>query len=494
MGVASVASNFIMLRFLVRYMPAKEAGIWLLFMTMSSYLTVFDFGVSPTIGREISFALGDPSVSVEERGRRVRDMLATGSRILVALALALTVICGVAGYWYLGSLVDFHSFLGHQTAVSWIVFVIAVATSVSGEIWLAALYGAGSVISERLLRAAGYVLWVIASVLILRSGGGLMGLSLAWFYAFAVRLAARELFLRGHKDFRAPGAFDWKLGKSLSEKSIKYAGTLIGGTLILYTDNIVIASVLGPAKVPNYYAIARLVAACLAVAMLITTASGPFISAAFSAGNSSEVQRLTMRNVRVSLALMAAGGCFLGFFGKPLVELWIGQGNFVGFGVLIVMLCAMTLEGHHVSLATATMACGDIPFFVPALIAGFLNLAFSFPLAHRMGLVGVALGTLLAQITTNNWYVPLYSLRFLRIPWSQYAMRVGFPSLGQFALFAGCDFMLHRVLSDSGRIVQVGVGLALNGALLALLVLAQRDSPLHSPRLSPETAPVHEER
>ena len=494
MGVASVASGFIMLRFLVRYLPPKEAGIWLLFLTMSSYLTVFDFGISPTIGREISFALSDPAVSFEERVRRVRNLLATGARILAVLALALTVICGAAGYWYLGSLVDFHSLLGGRTAISWAVFVVAVAASVSGEIWLAALYGAGSVVSERLLRAAGYVVWVIASVLILRSGGGLVGLSLAWFYAFAVRLAAREIFLRGHKDYRATGSFDWQLGKSLSGKSLKYAGTLIGGTLILYTDNIVIASVLGPAKVPNYYAVARLVSACLAVAMLITTASSPFISAAFSTGNSGEVQRLTMRNVRVSLALMAAGGCFLGFFGKPLIELWIGQGNFVGFGVLVVMLCAMTLEAHHVSLATATMACGEIPFLLPALIAGFLNLAFSFPLAHRLGLVGVALGTMLAQITTNNWYVPMYSLRFLRIPWTEYLVRVGLPSIGQFAVFAGCDFILYRALLDSGKSVQILAGLALNGVLLAGFVLVQRALPQRSQMFSPQTAPLHKER
>ncbi len=494
MGVSSVASNFVMLRFLVYYLPPKEAGIWLLFVTMSSYLTVFDFGVSPTIGREISFALGDPAVPAEERVRRVRDLLATGSRVLRALALALTVICGFAGYWYLGSLVDFHTSLGHQTAVGWIVFVIAVAASVSGEIWLAALYGAGSVVSERLLRAAGYLLWVVASVLILRSGVGLIGLSFVWFYAFAVRLAARAIFFRRHKEFRGRGAIDWQLGKSLSGKSLKYAGTLVGGTLILYTDNIVIASVLGPAKVPNYYAVARLVAACLAVAMLITTASTPFISTAFSAGNSREVRRLTMLNVRVSLTLMAAGACFLGFFSKPLVELWIGQGNFVGFGVLVVMLCAMTLEAHHVSLAASTMACGEIPFFIPALIAGFLNLAFSFPLAHRLGLVGVALGTMLAQITTNNWCVPVYSLRFLRIPWSEYTVRVGLPSLGQFVLFGGCDFMLHRALLNSERIVQVLAGLALNGTLLALLVLAQRALPPRSPSVFSQPVPLHKER
>jgi O-antigen/teichoic acid export membrane protein len=475
MGVSSVASNLIMLRFLVRYLPQKEAGVWLLFLTLSSYLVVFDFGISPTIGREISFAVGETGISDSERARRVRNLLATGSRLLQGLAVGLAIVCGIAGYFYLGSVVDFHSALGHETALSWTIFVLAVAASVSGEIWMAALYGMGSVVTERLLRTAGYVIWIALSIVILRSGGGLKGLSLAWFYAFGIRLAARAMFFNSQPQFRpTQSRIDWELGKALSGKSLKYAGTLIGGTLILYTDNIVIASVLGPARVPNYYAVARLVSACLAVAMLISTASSPFISAAYAAGRMDEVRRITMRNVQVSLALMGAGGSFLAFFGRPLILSWIGEGNFVGFGVLIVMLCAMTLEAHHVTLATATMACGEIPFFAPALIAGFLNLAFSFPLAHRFGLVGVALGTLLAQITTNNWFIPFYSLRHLHIRFQDYCLRVLIPCIALIAFFIGCSFLAAEATHSRSRLMQIGTGFLLNGGILLGIAIAWR--------------------
>lgn len=466
MGVTSVASNVVMLRYLVRCLPAQEAGVWLLFLTMSSYLVLFDFGISPTIGREISLAVGQRGVSDEERTTRIRDLIATGSRILALLALALAVICGIAGYLYLRTLVDFSSALGHTTALSWFVFVIAVAASVSGEVWLAALYGFGSVSTERMLRTLGYILWVTLSVIVLKSGGGLVGLSMAWFYAFAIRLIARGVFLHSRSEFREKGRFDWQLGKSVSNKSLKYAATLIGGTLILYTDNIVIASVLGPAAVPNYYAVARLVSACLAVALLISTASSPFISAAFSAGGMDEVRRITMRNVRVALALMATGGCFLAFFGKPLIQQWIGEGNFVGYGVLLIMLCAMTLEAHHVSLATSTMACNKIPFLIPALIAGVLNLAISFPLAYRFGLVGVALGTFLAQVTTNNWYVPMYSIRYLRIHAVQYTTKVILPSAALFAGMAASDYALFLSFRGHSRLASVVAGMILNGTVL----------------------------
>lgn len=474
MGITSIGSNFVVLRYLVRYLPSEEAGIWVLFLTMSSYLVVFDLGISPTIGREISFAIGNSGACEDERRSRIRDLIATGSKTLKYLALVLAIVCGVAGYFYLGTIVNFHTSLGHQTMLSWVVFVLAIAASVSGEIWLSALYGAGYVVTERLLRSAGYVFWVILSVVVLRSGGGLIGLSLAWFYAFAIRLVARQLLLRSRRELRQRGSFNAELARSLAGKSLKYAGTAIGGTLILYTDNIVIASVLGTSYVPNYYAVARLVSACLAVALLISTASSPFISAAFADGKMEEVRRITMRNVRVALVLMAAGASFLAFFGKQLIQIWIGKDNFVGFGVLLVMLCAMTLEAHHVSLATATMACDKIPFFVPALLAGAVNVCLSFPLAHRYGLIGVALGTLLAQILTNNWFVPMYSLRHLRIRFSRYLLYVVLPLAAVFAVFAGGNFLLHRAVLVHSNFVQVVSGLILNCALLIAAALCGR--------------------
>jgi hypothetical protein len=87
----------------------------------------------------------------------------------------------------------------------------------------------------------------------------------------------------------------------------------------------------------------------------------------------------------------------------------------------------MLLEGHHSAMATATMATGDIPFVAPALIAGVLNIVASVLLARQYGLLGVALGTLCAQVVTNNWYVPFYTMRLFHISFSEHFATVLLP-------------------------------------------------------------------
>ena len=95
-----------------------------------------------------------------------------------------------------------------------------------------------------------------------------------------------------------------------------------------------------------------------------------------------------------------------------------------------MLLTVMLLEAHHSSMGAATTAAGKIVFFIPALLAGILNLAFSIVLARHYGLIGVTLGTLIAQVTTNNWYAPWYTLRLFNIRFSDHLRGVVFPVLG----------------------------------------------------------------
>jgi hypothetical protein len=87
----------------------------------------------------------------------------------------------------------------------------------------------------------------------------------------------------------------------------------------------------------------------------------------------------------------------------------------------------MLLEGHHSAMAAATMATGKLPFVAPALLAGVLNIVASIYLARHHGLLGVALGTLCAQVVTNNWYVPFYTMRLFKISFSEHFATVLFP-------------------------------------------------------------------
>ena len=80
-----------------------------------------------------------------------------------------------------------------------------------------------------------------------------------------------------------------------------------------------------------------------------------------------------------------------------------------------------------------------------------MNILLSVLLARRFGLLGVVLGTMLAQIATNHWYVPWYTMRLFGINAKQHMRRVLLPALYlliALLLVNGCVRVLTRNVSN----------------------------------------------
>jgi O-antigen/teichoic acid export membrane protein len=248
------------------------------------------------------------------------------------------------------------------------------------------------------------------------------------------------------------------LARQITLPSLKYAATNFGAVLILGTDNLLIALALGTAAIPGYEAVARLVNTAMLVSLFAVTSSSPFVSNAYAAGDTGGVVRILLRNARLCMALMLTIVACLGVYGEQIVGLWLGPGRFVGYPVLIVFLVILTLEAHHVIHATVIMATGRVVFHWLALGAGLLSVSLSIALVRHLGLLGVVLGTLLAQVITNNWYVPYYTLRALGLSPVTYLLKVVAPLVLTFALMCA-----------TALFVRVTLGQALPPALLVVL-------------------------
>jgi O-antigen/teichoic acid export membrane protein len=246
--------------------------------------------------------------------------------------------------------------------------------------------------------------------------------------------------------------------------SLKYAATLLGGILILQTDNLVIASTLGTGLIPNYQAVSKIVTTMRSLSMMLIVTSSPFMSRAHTQADVGEIRRLLERNQRFSLSVVIVMGSFIACFADRIIMLWLGPHHFVGFGVVWILLTVMFLEAHHLAMATATMATGKIVFVWPALIAGVFNIGFSIVLSRHLGLIGVALGTMLAQLLTNNWYVPFYSMRQFNISLQQHTCAVLFPMLALLISMLTIGLVARLVTSDLPNYLSVSAG-----CLMALL-------------------------
>ncbi len=457
MTFVSICLSFLQLRILLHHLPGSIVGIWLIFTNLGAYVLFLDFGLTQTLSREISFTVGAQDVTEDGRARTLATLIITSTRVLVLLASAVYPFGVLAGWLYLRTLAP--SFPPGQLALAWALYFAAACLNLVGEGWFAGIYGTGRVFSDRLIRtgalAAGFCFMLVA----IFSGWGIRGLAAAALLQSACSITAAWATLHRLTHIApALGRVDFALIRRLAPSGLKYAATVLGGVLILQTDNLVIASTLGPAMIPNYQAVAKIVTTFMSLSMMLVVITSPFMSRAHAQQNTAEIRRLLRTNQQLSLSVLIILGSCLACFADRVISLWLGPNHFIGFGVVWALLAMMCLEAHHVAMATATMATGRIVFVFPALLAGVFNILLSVFLARRIGVLGVALGTLVAQLLTNNWYVPFYVLRQFHIPLEEHLRRIAFPMLVLVAATLTTGFGARRLTHSLADISAVLLG------------------------------------
>jgi O-antigen/teichoic acid export membrane protein len=409
--------SFLLVKLIVANLSPERAGFWFLLVSISQFILFFDLGFSPTLTRMIALTIGREK-DVATRIDTIGSLIATLQRMTSIAAFSIFVIGVPLGPYGLRWFLDLTSF----SNLTWMIFLVGAVTNLAGGVSLASLNGLGYVSSERLLRAAGQILWLALSFVFLRLNYDLSGLALAWtLQGVAVRLAAGALLRRRHPEyFKKSHAVSLAQLKEMFPPSIRWAITSLGALLILQTGNLVVAKVLGTSMVPPYEALNRIVAALMTLGILVASASSPFISRAFGADDHAGLKHLLFVNVRIGLAIVFGASIFLILHGAAIVSFWLSPDLFAGNDVLYFAIAMAVLEVHHVILATAVMATGPVPFAPWAVGAGVLNLVLGFLLVPRLGLLGMAMATFFAQLLTNNWYAPLFAFRRFQISFGRY--------------------------------------------------------------------------
>lgn len=239
--------------------------------------------------------------------------------------------------------------------------------------------------------------------------------------------------------------------------SLNWAVTTLGAVIILNTDNIIIATMLSTVEIPAYEVVAKIIFSAMAVSLLFVSTTMPFLSRSFKDGDVDNFLRLNSRNCRFSLCLIFLVAAFLGVNGDSLFTLISDDLRFIGFEVLWVLLALVILEVHHTTLASAVMATGHLVFYKFSLLAAILNLIFSLLLIEYLGVLGVALGSLFAQLLTNNWYAPYVAFRRLGISLRQHLSINVLPALYFFSILIGVNVVLRYFSEDVTSVAHLGI-------------------------------------
>lgn len=380
-------------------------GLYRVLLDTLAYLALLEFGIATALSSLFATALASDART------RVRALLGLGVREL-AKVTALKVFAGLGLTLALALVIDIPPGLAIDFGVACGVGLLtALVTPVNA--FRALLEGGQRGYSVQLVMMLQATLSTLLAVWFAYLGWGVTG-QLA---ALATSTFACHGLLVVDSIRRFPGALgavtsgqerDPAMKAELRRLNRPAFVLQLSGTIAVLSDSIIIATVLNPGLVVNFFLTQRLAAVAQAQLQNIGTASWAALADIHATGGHAKFNQRALEVTRLvtvaSLTLLIP----IAAFNRTFVTLWVGP-EFYGGTAVTVAAALVALTQAVVSLwGWLFHATGQLRRLVPVSVAiVIVNLSASVILARTYGVVGPLLGTLVSQLLVSSWCFPL---------------------------------------------------------------------------------------
>lgn len=427
--VVNLATNLIAFPFVVARLGDAAAGIWLLLGTVTGYMGLLELGLVPSLAQFVAAAHGRGDDRDVGRAAITSLLILTGLAVVpVGLSFAAPSIV---------PLLHVDADLAGTGAMALRIALLGFAARMPLAVLQALLLGA-----QRQDRAS--QLWILmgwakfgAAFAVLSTGGGLVALVAA---ETLVHLAGGVLQWRWVRAEMpalrwAPSAADRETAWHL----VSYGASLlllnITTLIIEQTDRLVIAAYLPIAQVTMYSAAWKLYMLAYAVPTTLVQAVGPMTASMHGRGDTEAIRRLFLRMAKYCVAVALPLVATIAASREWLLTIWMGERFTAAGPAVLVLLGTFYITAHNhaaYSVLSGKRRLGPV-IYVWSGPQAILNLALSVFLVSRLGIIGVALGTLLPTIVLEPFFAR-FALREIGVSAGEFFRRVVVPTSGLAAL------------------------------------------------------------
>jgi O-antigen/teichoic acid export membrane protein len=409
----SAGLAFFLSPFIVHHLGNVAYGVWTLIVSMISFMGLLDLGLRGAVTRFVS--------SNHTQGNHLQS-----SRVVsAAFWLRIWICLGIVGTSLIVASIAsrvFHIPQSLQWSARWAIILVGtslaltLASGVFGSVLVALnrfSLVSGVSILQSLVRALGLVL-------LLKSGHGILGLAILEFsISLGAGVALWMLCFRAypqlHISLRRP---DPAVLRQLVSYSF-YAFLIHSATQLIYnTDNIVVGAFVS-AEAVTFYAIGgSLLEYLRQVVSSVTMIFMPLASNFEARGEQAQLRRLLVQGTRGALFIALPIALALFFRGHTFIQLWMGD-QYAGVSgrVLEILLISQTFSiANFTSGNIAFGLAKHRPFALSVVCEALANLTLSIILVRRMGIYGVAWGTIIPNLLIQFVFWPRYICKLLGIP------------------------------------------------------------------------------
>jgi O-antigen/teichoic acid export membrane protein len=402
---------FFLTPFMLRVLGPSDYALWVLAGSVVGYGSLLDLGISPAVTKYVA--------QYQARGEveNARGLVATALWLYVALGgLAILLSAVVAPIFpRLFEITD-----AQRVTASWLVLLsgIGLGVALPAATTMAVLRGLQRFDLVNLIGIVGMSVYALATVAVLLLGGGLIGLAaISIPITLIMQVPAIWMVYRTapqlHFGLARPNP---KQARTVFSFSATLVVTNLAGQVQSKTDEIVIGAFLPVASVTPYAIAHRLADLPQVLTDQFLKVLMPLASQLDAAGERDQLRRLYLTSTRLTMALCTPLICGLLVLSGPFLAIWVGPDYASAaplVGVLALACLADTLLWPAANILQGMSR--HRPLAMVAIGSAVANLALSLWLVRPLGVMGVALGTLIPTSIETFLIIIPYTMRANRV-------------------------------------------------------------------------------
>lgn len=422
----SIVTTLILTPFLINRLGTESFGLWSLTFSVLGFFGLLDLGFNNTLVRYVSEARG--AEDLERRDNVASTML------MVFLGMSLLSLLGIGAisYSYDDWLHPSQSLRSAALPLLWILGFRVVILQLPLSVFRALLLCYQDFVLLNSVQSFFLLVYAVGAWWSLTHGGGLVEmaiLSLATMVGEYLTYVVRAYWLLSPLKL-SPFRARWAIVKEVYGYSAASFLTTIASFVLLRTDPFIVKTFLSldavalyavPLKISEY--LMFLFKQCMDI---LTTKTALLMGQR----QEGQIRALFLNSARLSLIPATAATIPVVYLAKPLLGAWVGQELTAGSLVLQILTIStwlsvpqivasgiLSMSGHHRVTARA------------AIVAAAINLTLSCLMAYKIGLAGVALGTLSTTLIIDIFLVLRQATKIYEVSTLQFLRTVIFPQI-----------------------------------------------------------------
>ena len=421
---ANMAAGFFMAPFIVHRLGTVAYGVWVLAISVVTYLSLLDLGMQSSVLRFVSkgYTQGDHQAASDTLSAALWVRLQI-SALVVLLSVGLAIGFPI---WFKIPLE-----MANEARKAVLLIGATTALTLSLGVFGGVLSGLNRYDLQSFVTLTNTTVRIIGVVLVLVMHHGIVAIAACEFVAavfsnILLLILARKLYPALRVRLAKPSK---QVLRQIQSYSFYAFLTTVAVQLVYQTDNMVVGAFVSAAAV-TFYAIGN--SLCRYAGQIISSMTLTFVPAASTyeaAGDVSGLKNLYCNGTRATLALALPILVTLILRGRTFIRLWMGPEYQQRSGTVLIILASALFFSYANRVASA-ITFGIEKHKTAALWSigeGVSNLVLSVILVHWFGIYGVAIGTLIPSLVVHLGLWPYYIPKLVPIRTSEVVGRIWAP-------------------------------------------------------------------